>query len=407
MKLKIMLAGLVALALAPPALAQTVVRSSDNVTGVTGAAQVTTTEGRNAKVPVYVPVRPDGSVIDASATPTPPSGASATQVRGNGAAGAAADTNPVQMGAVYPSALQSLSGNQRGNLTLDAGGNLQVLMKAGQGSASDGFSNGNMASAVLSQQNGAQGAVYPFTTAGLIFNGTSWDRQRGDTNGTYMVGNVASGATDAGNPVKIGCLAGTSQPTLADGQRVNVACNVRGELMVFPKANLFAGADAIPNNRLMSPEQAGTPSGSSIQFMQATAGFVFNGGSWDRQRGDTSGTYVVEVPSATAGAGVASVASTAVTGGQIVKASAGNLYGFNVVSGASAGYVLVFNSATVPADGAVTPARCLPIAANTGIDVNLRGQPAYFSAGITIVFSTTGCFNKTASATAFISGDAK
>src|SRR6478609_2808042 len=49
------------------------------------------------------------------------------------------------------------------------------------------------------------------------------------------------------------------------------------------------------------------------------------------------------------------VATTAVAGSQIAKATAGKLYGLNVVAGASAGYVMVYDSATVPADGATTP----------------------------------------------------
>lgn len=121
----------------------------------------------------------------------------------------------------------------------------------------------------------------------------------------------------------------------------------------------------------------------------------------------STGINVVEVPSAASTAGVTSVQSTVATASTVIKASAGNLYGFNVVSGASAGFILVYNATSAPADGTVTPIKCLPIAANTGIDVNMRGQPTYFSTGIVIAFSTTGCFTQTLSATAFISGDAR
>lgn len=78
-----------------------------------------------------------------------------------------------------------------------------------------------------------------------------------------------------------------------------------------------------------------------------------------------------------------------------------NLYGINVVSGASAGYVLVFSGTSVPADGAVTPKLCYTLAANSTLDT--RPQATFLSGGITVVFSTTGCYTKTASATAFIS----
>lgn len=160
-------------------------------------------------------------------------------------------------------------------------------------------------------------------------------------------GNVANAATDSGNPVKTGCIFLTAPTSVTNGQRVDSRCTAQG----------------------------------------------YN--------------YVVEAADATAISGTTPVASGAVSGGIVGKASAGNLYGFNVVAGASAGFILITNTATVPADGAVTPLKCIPLAANTGIDVNLRGQPVFFSTGISLSFSTTGCYAKTASATAFISIDAR
>lgn len=98
-------------------------------------------------------------------------------------------------------------------------------------------------------------------------------------------------------------------------------------------------------------------------------------------------------------------AAPAVTSGIVLKAGTAVLAGMNVTTGAAAGYVLVFDAAAAPADGAVTPIRCLPVAANTGVDINFRGSPLKFDVGAVVVFSTTGCYTKTASATAFIAGD--
>ena len=81
--------------------------------------------------------------------------------------------------------------------------------------------------------------------------------------------------------------------------------------------------------------------------------------------------------------------------------------GVNVVSGASAGYVLIYDAVSAPADGAVAPARCLSLAANTGIEINWRAAPIWFRNGVIVVFSTTGCFTQTSSATAFIAVDAR
>ena len=113
------------------------------------------------------------------------------------------------------------------------------------------------------------------------------------------------------------------------------------------------------------------------------------------------------VPSAVAVLGLTPVVSAAVETGHVLKATAGNLYGLEVVSGASAGFVLLFNATSIPGDGAVTPVKCYTIAANSTIGINFTPTPEAFTTGITAVFSTTGCFTKTASATAYISGDIK
>ena len=68
---------------------------------------------------------------------------------------------------------------------------------------------------------------------GMVFNGTSWDRTRGDTTGTYMVGNIAHDAVDSGNPVKIGFQAESVIPTaVASGDRVNGVADVYGRQLI-------------------------------------------------------------------------------------------------------------------------------------------------------------------------------
>lgn len=111
---------------------------------------------------------------------------------------------------------------------------------------------------------------------------------------------------------------------------------------------------------------------------------------------DSSGNLVT----ANSGA-MAPIATAAVSGSLIAKATPGNLLAWAVTSGASAGYVLIFDSATVPADGAVTPKDCRALAANSSLGSSLN-TPEKYSTGITLVFSTTGCFAKTISATAYI-----
>jgi len=93
---------------------------------------------------------------------------------------------------------------------------------------------------------------------------------------------------------------------------------------------------------------------------------------------------------------IAPVESAAAEGGHVLKAGPGSLYGLTVAIGTTAGYAMVLNSTTVPSDGAVTPVLCYNIPASSNAPYSYP-WPVAFSTGITVVFSTTGCFTKTAS----------
>ena len=122
---------------------------------------------------------------------------------------------------------------------------------------------------------------------------------------------------------------------------------------------------------------------------------------------DSAGNLLTtQTPSPAAITGLTPVVSGAAEGSKVLKASAGNLYAYQVTTGASAGYVMLFNATSSPADGAVTPVKCVSVAANSTVGASME-PPEYFSTGITAVFSTTGCYTKTVSATAMFSGDVK
>lgn len=187
------------------------------------------------------------------------------------------------------------------------------------------------------------------------------------------------------------------------------------------------GAVDIPFGTVANPivTTTGTPSGTSATKQEDTPAADGDYGSaslWVRRdanvaRTNADGDYTnpavdiygnnktVQTPTDQSGAAVVPNAGAVATGSVIAKASAGNLYGFNVVAGASAGYVMIFDSATVPADGVVTPKRVIPLAATAGIDRSFD-LPRRHLNGIVVVFSTTGPFTKTLSATAFIEVDA-
>jgi hypothetical protein len=103
--------------------------------------------------------------------------------------------------------------------------------------------------------------------------------------------------------------------------------------------------------------------------------------------------------------------STAVlSANRIVKAAPGNLYSFEVSADATlsgaAWWIMIYDSATVPADGASqTPIKCYALTSGTTLYERVFAVPLNFRNGIVIGVSTTGCFTKTESVHAFISGD--
>lgn len=117
----------------------------------------------------------------------------------------------------------------------------------------------------------------------------------------------------------------------------------------------------------------------------------------------TVGGAISLLPTSSSANGIAPIASTAAESSHVLKSSAGNLYGVSVVPTAT-GYMMVFDATSAPADGAVTPKFCLPVSANSAGNITARNIPASFATGIVVVFSTTGCFTKTASATAMFTG---
>lgn len=110
-------------------------------------------------------------------------------------------------------------------------------------------------------------------------------------------------------------------------------------------------------------------------------------------------------PSSASTSGIAPVVSASAESNHVLKSSAGNLYGVCVTNGATAGYMMFFNATSAPADGAVTPVGWVAApGVNTTYCYDPGAVPDYYSTGITVVYSSTGPFTKTASATAAFSG---
>lgn len=105
------------------------------------------------------------------------------------------------------------------------------------------------------------------------------------------------------------------------------------------------------------------------------------------------------------------ISVTALAANQVVKSSAGNLYSLQVSAdstlSAAAWWLMLYDAASAPVDGAVTPLKCYAFPSGTTSASMAFPAPISFVTGVVAGVSTTGCFTKTASTHAFISGDAK
>ncbi len=114
-------------------------------------------------------------------------------------------------------------------------------------------------------------------------------------NAIAVEGTVAHGQAESGNPVTVGGRADSAYPAaVTAGQRVRAWFNQNGAQMVASATSNPAG-DA--SGVGLFGGLFSNVAGASIYLV--TAGMVFNGASWDRMRGDTSGTYTVEKNRAT------------------------------------------------------------------------------------------------------------
>ncbi|TGP65458.1 hypothetical protein EN868_03145 [Mesorhizobium sp. M2D.F.Ca.ET.225.01.1.1] len=186
-------------------------------------------------------------------------------------------------------------------------------------------------------------------------------------------GNVASGAADSGNPVKIGGVYNSTLPTLTTGQRGDAQLDVNSNVRALSVMAGGAGSDGIANSSLLFPFERA--SNSVTARLPAAAGFYFNGSTWDRQRIPSSSSRIVS--------------SANTTNATVAKASAGwlsSIVGLNTTG--SAIYLKLYNKATSPTVGTDTPVLTIPIPASGFFSISLNTAPYYFSTGIS--YALTG-----------------
>lgn len=344
-----------------------------------------------------------------------------------------------------------------------------------QSSDADGISAiGKLA--VPAHQNGT--VSNGIQTLPLVFNGTTWDRQRGNTSGSFVQGPVANGAAVTGNPILASGSDGTNVRTVGIHQSGSTAAGTINLLMIGARDNSSAAqtlkvdmadssgslitATNLRNVNTLADGASNTPfiitkpitsepgvnptygyvfngttwdrlrgnttgiaisgTGNSIgdglsETIAKTAnrdattiqttptmGLVFNGSAWDRMRGDTTGLFNHPAASPTT-TGSTPYSNTALSNTkQTVKASSGRLYGYHLYNpNTSSVFVQFFDALAASVTvGTTTPTFVLTIPANATSPASLDMQltvPISFTIGIVIAATTTAT-GSTAPATA-------
>lgn len=261
-------------------------------------------------------------------------------------------------------------------------------------------------------------------------------------------------STNAWGPLPVGGLANAAAPTYTEGMIGGLSFDLGGALRVSSggggitaAVTVANGADVAEGSTTDTP--ASTPTGagaativsllksianSNVAAIPAGANVIGKVGIDQTTPGTTNlvslspettkvigtvnqGTspWVVSgsvtasfTPSSSSSIGITPVVSTAAEASHVLKASPGNVYSAYANNfSATAGWLVLINATSAPADGAITPLACALLSPNGVSSINYApGPPGVFSVGITaVVTSATTCFTKTTGIiTAFISG---
>lgn len=113
--------------------------------------------------------------------------------------------------------------------------------------------------------------------------------------GVIVNGGVASGATDSGNPVKVGGVstgsASTAGGAFTSGQRSNLFTDSAGNLKAAMYAAIVGGADGVANSSVAMVN--GNDAAASTRGPLGVLAYNYNGSTLDRPRGNTTGSIVI------------------------------------------------------------------------------------------------------------------
>jgi hypothetical protein len=129
-------------------------------------------------------------------------------------------------------------------------------------------------------------------TAPTLSDGGQSQLQLDSAGNLKIAGNVASGATDSGNPMKIAGVYNTTLPTLTNGQRGDAQMSSKGVL--YTTLMSLGGGAAISN---VTPADA--LSNGQVTLTVSDFPQLYNNTSWDRQRGNVDTAALITAAGAT------------------------------------------------------------------------------------------------------------
>lgn len=178
------------------------------------------------------------------------------------------------------------------------------------------------------------------------------------TSSGQVQGTAAGNAAAAGNPVQVGGIYESTPSTYDNNDAVPLHTDTRGNLKItIFNADGTTGASV---GAINADALAATANSLGVRSF----GYVFNGTTFDRARGDTNGSYTVTKPVTSGGLSAARVV-TDTTG--VIKASAGQLYKLHSVRNANAAvrYLHLYDKATAPTLSTDTPVLTISLAASS------------------------------------------
>lgn len=183
----------------------------------------------------------------------------------------AATSKHLLTGGVYNSTPRTVTDGDTAPFAMDVNGHIITSAHAGSVVLADNVSN--TANIMVDESD----AFMASATFGYFFDGTAWDRLRGDATDGLLVnlgtnndvqGDVAHDSADSGNPIKIGAKAETSLSgvtLVADGDRVDLAAGVDGVLITRPHANLEDLVDGNASDTAGTSTQVIAAAGAGIK----------------------------------------------------------------------------------------------------------------------------------------------